>query len=34
MKDIEEKVICASIWYKEIELKKPEILEKRGFRPY
>jgi hypothetical protein len=34
MKDIEEKVICASIWYKEIELKKPEILEKRGYRPY
>lgn len=29
-----EYIICSAIWYKEIPLKKPEILEVRGSRPY
>ena len=28
-----EKVICSAIWYKELPLVKPEVLELRGFRP-
>lgn len=31
---MEEKIICSAIWYKELELKKPEVLEPRGFSPY
>jgi hypothetical protein len=30
----EEYIICSAIWYKELELKRPEVLEPRGFRPY
>lgn len=29
-----EYILCASIWYKDLQLIKPEILEPRGFRPY
>ena len=31
---MEEKIICSAIWYKELPLIKPEVLEMRGFRPY
>ena len=34
MKDTKEYIICAAIWYKELSLIKPEILEPRGFRPF
>lgn len=34
MKNIEEKIICSAIWYKELHLEKPEVLEPRGFSPY
>ena len=27
-------ILCAAIWYKDLELKKPHVLESRGFRPY
>lgn len=29
-----EYIICAANWYKDLPLKKPELLEPRGFRPY
>jgi len=29
-----EYILCAAIWYKDLPLVKPEILEPRGFRPY
>lgn len=29
-----EYILCAAVWYKDIPLVKPEILEPRGFRPY
>ncbi len=29
-----EQIICSAIWYKELELKKPEVLEGRGYRPF
>lgn len=29
-----EYILCASIWYKDLELKRPEVLEPIGFRPY
>lgn len=29
-----EIILCAAIWYKELPLIKPEVLEPRGFRPY
>ena len=29
-----EKILCAAIWYKDLPLIKPEVLELRGFRPY
>lgn len=33
-KDMKEYVLCAAIWYKDLPMQKPEILENRGFRPY
>ena len=30
---MEEKIICSAIWYKELELKKPEVLEPKNYRP-
>ena len=30
----EEYILCAAVWYKDLPIKKPEILEPRGFRPY
>lgn len=33
-KDKEEYILCSAIWYKDLVLKKPEVLEARGFRPY
>jgi hypothetical protein len=30
----EEWIICAAIWYKDIPLVRPDVLEPRGFRPY
>lgn len=29
-----EYILCAAIWYKELYLKRPDVLEHRGFRPY
>ena len=31
---MEEKIICSAIWYKELFLVKPGVLEYLGFRPY
>ena len=30
----QEYILCAAIWYSDLPLKKPEILESRGFSPY
>ena len=30
----EETIICAAIWYKDLQMVKPEVLDGRGFRPY
>ena len=30
----EEYILCAAIWYKELQLKKPEVLRIRGLSPY
>jgi hypothetical protein len=32
--DKKEYIICSAVWYKDLPLVKPEILEPRGFRPY
>lgn len=29
-----EVILCAAIWYKELEMKKEEVLRPRGFSPY
>ena len=29
-----ERILCAAIWYKELELKMPEVLQPRGYSPY
>ena len=29
-----EYILCAAVWYKDLPMKKPEILEPRGFRPF
>ena len=29
-----EYILCAAIWYKDLPMVKPEILDNRGFRPY
>lgn len=29
-----EYVLCAAIWYQDLPMINPEILENRGFRPY
>lgn len=34
MKDIPEQIICAAIWYQDLVLIRPEVLEGRGFRPF
>ena len=34
MQDIEERILCAAIWYKDFPLLKPEVLQLRGFAPY
>lgn len=31
--NLKEKVICSAIWYKDLELKRPEVLEPRNMRP-
>jgi len=31
---MDEKVICSAIWYKDLPLIKPEVLENRGYHPY
>lgn len=28
-----ERILCAAIWYKDLPLLKPEVLEPRGFGP-
>lgn len=33
MKD-KEYILCSAIWYKDLPLEKPEVLEPRGFSPY
>jgi hypothetical protein len=30
----QEIIICSAIWYKELELKNPELLQIRGNAPY
>lgn len=30
----DERILCAAIWFKDLELKRPEVLEPRGYRPY
>jgi hypothetical protein len=30
----QEYIACSAIWYKELELKKPDVLKPRGFSPY
>jgi len=32
--ELNEKIICASMWFKELELKNPDVLKLRGFAPY
>ena len=32
--EIPEYVLCSAVWYKDLELKKPEILAIRGISPY
>jgi hypothetical protein len=34
MMDGIEKIICSAIWYKDLPLINPEVLEPRGYRPY
>lgn len=34
MKDIEERILCAAIWYKDFPLLNPDVLKIRGFAPY
>ncbi|NPV12936.1 MAG: hypothetical protein HPY57_14285 [Ignavibacteria bacterium] len=34
MKNTKEYIICAAIWYKELQLKNPDVLKIRGFAPY
>lgn len=29
-----EYILCAAVWYKDLPMKKPDILEHRGFRPF
>jgi hypothetical protein len=29
-----EYILCSAIWYKDLPLIRPEVLEPRGFRPY
>ena len=29
-----EYILCAAIWYLDLPMKKPEVLDNRGFRPY
>lgn len=29
----EEYILCAATWYKELELKRPDVLEPRNYRP-
>lgn len=29
-----EYILCSAVWYKDLPLEKPEILENRGYRPY
>lgn len=29
-----EYILCAAIWYKDLPLKRPDVLEPRGFSPY
>jgi hypothetical protein len=28
-----EKILCAANWHKDLELKRPDVLEPRNFRP-
>ena len=32
--DLPERIIFAAIWYKELPLLRPDVLEPRGFAPY
>jgi hypothetical protein len=32
--EIPEYILCAAIWYKDLPMKRPEVLDNRGFRPY
>lgn len=29
-----EYILCSAIWYKDLPLERPEVLEPRGFSPY
>ena len=32
--EIPEYILCAAVWYKDLPMKRPEVLDNRGFRPY
>lgn len=32
--EIPEYILCAAIWYKDLPMNRPEVLDHRGFRPY
>jgi hypothetical protein len=32
--DQQEYILCAAVWYKELPMVRPEVLDNRGFRPY
>jgi hypothetical protein len=29
-----ETILCSAVWFKDLPLLKPEVLEPRGYRPY
>ena len=29
-----EYILCAAVWYLDLPMKRPEVLDNRGFRPY
>ena len=32
--DSPERILCSAIWYKELPLKNPDVLQIKGFAPY
>lgn len=29
-----ETILCSAVWFKDLPLLKPEVLEPRGYKPY